>query len=425
MSTTDAVSTPTDAPPIWKQQHEKNMILRRRGLDSASSIRADAMAAECRDRLVKSIRKIATSCGNNVNRSKLGLLLSGGVDSSAILQAAASIDVELAAAVTVVIIDPDNPNRRPPDDELYATEASRLYNNDNDDDDSSSPPRNSMQHSIVRLSPSQLIEEYSRPTIQRLALWGYMDTRNSLIISAALHEASKLGLTDVIVGDNADELFGGSYDVYFHEKFANDPEGWKEKRDGMADLPFVTQKLGDSYNITVHQPFIDQELFVQWALRETTRNDCISKCSIQSQLGGPYTVQNCGKIPLREAFCTLASWRRMDWIFRGSGAEEGDILVDHFNTSIGISDDEFQSQQTDYLDEGIKIVTKEHLHNIRLFKSIFDGLNHPTKKRYPIGDPRGCISCCFEIGDEQFCHLCDQYPAQHPRKNESMVWNGH
>jgi len=361
------------------------------------------MAMECRNRLMESVRKIAASC--NTDTQKLGLLLSGGVDSSAILQAAAvSANVRFAAAVTVVIVDPDNPNNnsRPPEDELYATEAARLYNES---------LSHTMKHSIVRLSPASLIQKYSRPTIQTLALWDFMETRNSLIISAALHEASKLGLTDVIVGDNADELFGGSYDIYFHEKYVNDAEGWKEKRDGMADLPFVTEKLAVKYNIKIHQPFTDQEVFVQWALRETTRNDWISKCSIQSQFGGPYEMQNCGKIVLREAFCTLASWRRMDWIFRGSGAEEGDILVGYFKTVL--SDDEFRSKQTEYLQKGIKLETKEHLHNIEIFQSIFGGLVHPIKQRYPIGDPRGCVSCCFEI-DEPFCHLCDAYPAQHP-----------
>lgn len=392
------------AAPCWKQQHEENKNQRRKKLNSDGAIRADAMATECRNRLIESVRKIDYCSEAN----KLGLLLSGGVDSSAILQAAASINIKFAAAVTVVVIDPSNPDSRSPEDELYAIEAARLYNEE---------LSHNMKHSIVRLSPGQLIKDFSPPTIQTLALWGYMDTRNSLIISAALKEASKLGCTDIIVGDNADELFGGSYDIYFHEKFANDPDGWKQKRDGMADLPFVTQKLANYYNINVHQPFMDRELFVKWALQETTRNDCIDKCSIQSQYGGPYEMQKCGKLPLREAFPTLASWRRMDWIFRGSGAAEGNILPDYYNTSIGISDDEFHSQQTDYLHKGINIKSKEHLHNIGIFQSIFGGLIHPTKQRYPIGDPRGCISCCFEIGDEQFCHLCDEYPAQHPKKN--------
>mmetsp|Transcript_42560 Transcript_42560/g.129136 ORF Transcript_42560/g.129136 Transcript_42560/m.129136 type:complete len:402 (-) Transcript_42560:160-1365(-) len=399
MSSSNAVSATT---PCWRQQHDENLVRRRRELDSSDDVRrADAMAAECRSRLVESIRKVASSS----NRSRLGILLSGGVDSCAMLEAAALSKIRFAAAITVVIIDPDNPTQSTPEDELYATEAARLYNE---------KLSHNMKHSIVRLSPATLIKEYSPPTIKTLALWGYMDCRNSLIISAALHEASTVGLTDVFVGDNADELFGGSYDVYFDRKWTKDLEGWKKKRDGMADLPFVTQKLATTYDIVVHQPFTDQELFVKWALKETGRNDCIAKCNIQSHFGGPYELKACGKLPLREAFCTVASWRKMCWIFAGSGAEEGNILVDHYNTSIGISDEEFKSEQVEYLRKGIKILSKEHLHNIRIFQSVFGGLNHPTKKRFPIGDSRGCVSCCFEIGDEQFCHLCDMYPAQHP-----------
>jgi 7-cyano-7-deazaguanine synthase in queuosine biosynthesis len=415
-------SSNNTVPPCWKQQYQKNMEQRRQGLDAASISRADAIATECRNRLMDSMKKISSQSSvrpDTDGSSKLGLLLSGGVDSTAILQAAALSNVQLDAAITVFIIDPsDEENttvRRSPEDELYAIEAARLYN---DGLISNSSSTHKMEHSIVKLTPADLIKEYSRPTIKTLALWGYMETRNSLIISAALHEAAKLGLTDVIVGDNADELFGGSYDSYFHEKYINDHEAWKKKRNSMADLPFVTQKLATAYGITVHQPFTDQEIFVKWALNETSRNDCITtdKCELQSHFGGPYEVQNCGKLPLREAFCTVASWRRMDWIFRGSGASDGDILVDHYNTSIGISDDEFQSEQAQYLaKKSVKLKSKEHLHNIRIFQEVFGGLVHPTKERYPIGDPRGCVSCCFEI-DEQFCHLCDEYPAQHPQR---------
>ena len=398
----------------WEKQHQKNMEQRRKGLDAALRSRADALATECRSRLLQSMKKISSSANSGGDSRKLGLLLSGGVDSSAILKAAALSNVQLDAAITVVIVDTsdeDTPPRPPPDDEMYAIEAARMYN------ELDNTTTQKMKHSIVRLTPAHLIKEYSRPTIKTLALWGYMETRNSLIISAALHEASKLGITDIITGDNADELFGGSYDCYFDQKYSNDHEAWKNKRNGMAELPFVTQKLATEYGITVHQPFTDQDIFVKWALNEISRNDCITtdKCELQSHFGGPYVVQNCGKLPLREAFCTVASWRRMDWIFRGSGASDGDILVEHFNTSIGISDYEFQSEQKEYLVKGVKLKSKEHLHNIRVFQEVFGGLVHPTKERFPIGDPRGCVACCFEI-DEQFCHLCDEYPAQNPEK---------
>eukprot|EP00592_Proboscia_alata_P001364 CAMPEP_0194375760 /NCGR_PEP_ID=MMETSP0174-20130528/24324_1 /TAXON_ID=216777 /ORGANISM="Proboscia alata, Strain PI-D3" /LENGTH=192 /DNA_ID=CAMNT_0039156189 /DNA_START=11 /DNA_END=586 /DNA_ORIENTATION=+ len=191
-----------------------------------------------------------------------------------------------------------------------------------------------MTHSIVRLTPAQLIKKYSKPTIQTLALWGSMDTRNSLIISAAFHECQTLGITDVLVGDNADELFGGSYDVMMNKTYLNDPDGWKMKRDGMADLPFVTQKLAETYGITVHAPFMDRE-FIEWAVRECQQGDCVAyNRRIQSSFGGPFEEQPCGKLPIREAFSTVASWRRMDFIYRGSGASEGRIIEDFYETSV-------------------------------------------------------------------------------------------
>ena len=245
--------------------------------------------------------------------------------------------------------------------------------------------------------------------------------------------------------DNADELFGGSYDCYFDAKYDTDPEGWKRKRDGMARLPFVTQKLADVYGttslegtnintytntlgLTVHQPFTDPTLFVDWALQTTTRTDCIDvakTCRLQSEYTGPYTTTSntkCGKLPLREAFCTVASWRQMDWIFRGSGAETGDALIQYYANSLGISEAEFVAEQQRYkTEEGIGLQSKEQLYNLRIYATLHDGFYHPTKQRYPIGDPRGCISCCFEIGDEQFCHLCDAYPAQHPSSINSKT----
>lgn len=438
--------TPPSSPSHrhrWEQAHEENHLRRfddnanADGVTAAMKNRASNLASEVRHRLIESIRDIekemmaSSSTTTTARKRKLGILLSGGVDSCAILEACKSIHANIAAAVTVSINvaddnddekDQNNSSNRcpPPQDELYACEAVRLYNNNSN--------TNKMEHSIVRLSPAQLIEDYTKPTIKALHLWGYMDTRNSLIISAGLHECYQLGITDILVGDNADELFGGSYDCYFDTKYSTDPDGWKIKRDGMAILPFVTQKLADVYGndasndnlgLTVHQPFTDPTVFVDWSLKTTTRTDCIdvtNTCRLQSEYDGPYnTKNNCGKLPLREAFCTIASWRQMDWIFRGSGADTGDCLINHYKTSVGISDKEFDSEQQRYeKEEGIILQSKEHLYNIRIYETIHGGLYHPTKQRYPIDDHRGCISCCFEIGEEQFCHLCDAYPAQHP-----------
>jgi hypothetical protein len=135
---------------------------------------------------------------------------------------------------------------------------------------------------------------------------------------------------------------------------------------------------------------------------------------IQSIYNGPYINETCGKVLLREAFPnSIAAWRRMDFIDRGSGAIS--INEDYFTKEHHITDDEYEIEKEKLqLENGIKITCKEHLYNIRIYKKVFGSINqHPTKKHYPINDPRGCIGCCFEIKNAMFCHVCDIYPAQH------------
>ena len=426
---------------MWKEQHAANISRRWKHLPDATVDRAETLANECRSRLINAVEAVAKECQDNPKQNHrklpqrtLGILLSGGVDSTAILEACQVANISLHDAVTVSIVDDqeagDNNNtdnrRMIPQDEKYAIEAVRIYNQAMQAKNKKQPK---MGHSVLTLSPSELVQRYSHPTIQTLAVWGYMETRNSLIMSAALDECRNLGLTDVLTGDNADELLGGSYDWYFKDSYANDKEGWIQKRNDTANLPFVTNKLATTFGIRLHQPFRESNL-LDWAIRETGRSDCIDinkTCRLQSEFDGPFTpIYNCGKLPLREAFRTVASWRTMDWIFRGSGAagpNENDDqnvppLVAYYQNLY--TDTEFEEEQAYYrIKHNIVLQSKEHLHNIRIFLENFGGFDqHPTKQRYPVGDPRGCVSCLYDIGDEQFCHLCDEYPAQHPKKTQ-------
>ena len=68
-----------------------------------------------------------------------------------------------------------------------------------------------------------------------------MTLRNSLVVAAAFHKVQELGFKNAIVGDGADELFGG----YSFTWKTEDPVEWKEKRDSMcAKWTFATEAIG-------------------------------------------------------------------------------------------------------------------------------------------------------------------------------------
>ena len=114
---------------------------------------------------------------------------------------------------------------------------------------------------------------------------------------------------------------------------------------------------------------------------------------------------------LREAFETVASWRRKDPIEVGSGITV--ISTDAYWTESGlISDGEFAAAKAEMLARGYVLQSKEHLANFRAFEQCFgaDGAAHPKKRRLGLGE--GCAGCCFEIGSATFCDVCGMYPAQ-------------
>jgi len=384
----------------WK--HEEN---------ESKDPRAVEMASQCRQRLTKAtqnamdkIRKCKGTAAAIENKNKtnnnpsddgtLGLILSGGVDTCAILEAATSLGIIFDVAITVVIGETSP-------DELYSKYAAWKHNL-------------TKRHVVVKMSPEDLIDIYLPKTIETCQVWDGMTIRNSLVISAAFAEAQKHGLTDVLVGDGADELFGG---YTFTWGDAKDPVGWKAKRDKMCqNWTFATDDLAASYGLVAHAPYEDQEVMVDWALSETQRSDCIAddRCHIQLILGQEYKVNTTGKVVLREAFRTGSSWRRKDPIEKGSGATV--IGHDEYWTKYhSLTDEEFQEEQTRIREEdNVNIRSKEYLVNLRIYKKIFGGLFHPTRKRFPPEEISRCKDCHFELDrpDALFCHMCGAYPAQ-------------
>jgi len=347
--------------------------------DQSCKRSSDDAVEKCRLHLCESLKILL----DKTNPDERAIILSGGVDTCAILEAAALMEISFAVAITVVIGD-DAP------DEAFSKFAASKHN---------------IEHCIIRLTAEDLVERYLPQTVKLLHTWDGMTLRNSLVISAAFQEAKRRGMSHVIVGDGADELFGGYSFMWGCE---DDVSLWKKKRDDMCNKwTFATSQLADSYGIKEYAPYMEEQ-FVSWALENTTREDCIGERPIKLVLKGESIMHAVGKVLLREAFETCASWRRKDPIEVGSGAT---IISGDDYWADKLTDEEFRIEQEELKEkEGLIIRSKEHLINLRSYMDVFGGLFHPKKKRMPIG--QGCAGCCFEVGQENFCHICGAWPAQ-------------
>ena len=314
------------------------------------------------------------------------IILSGGVDTCAILAAAKEQGILFAAALTV-ITGQDSPDRE------FAIAAAKEH---------------SLTHHVIVVESADLVDEYLPACAKLLGTFDGMTLRNSLVVAAALRKASSLGFKHAIVGDGADELFGG---YSFMWGCADDHDEWRRKRDKMcAGWTFATAQLAASHGLTSHSPFTEPR-FVKWAVATTGRSDCIGTRPIQLKLGGEAIEHITGKLVLREAYRTISSWRRKDPIEVGSGITV--IGHDPYWSDL-ISDADYAAAKADMLARGYVVQSKEHLANFRAFERAFgaDGAAHPKKKR--LGPGEGCVGCRFEIGEAMFCDVCGAYPAQRP-----------
>ena len=156
-----------------------------RALERANALMARITANELRSKLNASLLAIA----ERTAAEERCIILSGGVDTCAILAAAEQVGVTFAGAVTVLT------GADAPDAEFAAAAAAAAAAN--------------LEHHVVTMTAADLVETYLPACVKHLATFDGMTLRNSLVVAAAMRAAAQLGYKSAVVGDGADELFGG------------------------------------------------------------------------------------------------------------------------------------------------------------------------------------------------------------------------
>ncbi len=287
------------------------------------------------------------------------LLLSGGIDTSAIA-VASSKDLQDIYAFTVVLGDscPDLP---------YARRVAELFG---------------YKHQILNISEEEALQRV--PEVIKILNTFDPAIPNDLAIYLALREVKELGLKNALTGDGSDELFAGY--SFMYELEPSDLRNYIEKLS--VSMDFSSNKLGRYMGIGIRQPFLSEEV-VKFAL------DLDTGLKVKSVKGKIY-----GKWILRKAFENDISGlflRDKDPIEVGSGMSGLRETI-----SSQISDGEFKEKRRDY---GISFMNKEHLYFYEVYREVVGEVTEAEE------GTNACPLCGSRVSSEGVhCYICGYSP---------------
>ena len=344
--------------------------------------RASTCAAQCREQLLEGVQREASE--HPCLPEQRCIILSGGVDTCCVLEAAQTAGVAFGAAITVV---------------TSATASDRAYA-------CAIAQQHGLKHHLIEIALSDLLTQALPLCVRTLQTFDGMELRNAMVVAVALQRAAELGFRQAWTGDAADELLGG----YSFTWRNTDDEAWCMARAKMcAEWTFSAPRTARALGLSAHSVYMRDE-FTRWALEATRRADCIAEAATESVPGGERTTQTTGKLPLRRTFAdkALSAWRRKDPIEVGSGSTR---LSQNEFWAEQVPADELAAEQERLLaEEKVTVRDAEHLVYWRAFKREFpDGI--AGRKRFA---DLPCNGCGYELSRPTalFCHVCGAYPAQ-------------
>jgi len=240
--------------------------------------------------------------------------------------------------------------------------------------------------SLMQVSMEEVLDSINE-TIKILGNFNDIEIRNSIVPYMYLSSLKKKGVSSVITGDGADEVFAG-YNFLLKK---SEEELDKELQRIKKIMHFPSKDIAKSLGMEVETPFLNEDVI------KFSDTIPISK-KINLRDGEKF-----GKFILRETFekdlPRNIVWREKSPMQDGSGTVN---LTSLFNTII--TDEIFSQKKTKILEEeGVYIRTKESLHYYECFRKSNSMTGSSSDKK--------CPDCNYDIKlDSKFCRMCGKFP---------------
>ncbi len=295
------------------------------------------------------------------------ILLSGGLDSSILLNY-----MHPREAITISIDKSSS-------DYLYSTAVAKKY---------------AINHHIIMPSIKIILESLDE-LVRDFKTFDPIFLRNSLVQLLGFKEAKRLKLNTIILGDGADELFGG---YNFLCKYLKTPEILQLKLNKIVqNMEFVSFTFSKKYDLGITTPFLDDAI-IKFS-QSLSVNEKISV--YKSTIYGKFFLRRC----FREILGDEITWRRKEALESGSGINKIIPYLEDY-----ITDEDFVEGSRKAQNEGVLVRTKEHLLYYQKYRKFFEPPIHQIRDQ-PEKSKR-CPSCnILFIWKGSFCKNCGAYPV--------------